>query len=463
MSRLKTTFYTKIFVLLGLHLASVPNAFAYEGCGTHTKFGQVLCRDYKGRVVRNSYCDRYTSEIGRRPPVPRRQCPNPCCTETHTVDGVLVGTPKIKIAGSCESTSITRTCEERGDCAIELEPTCDEIGNCPPPRQVANPVRSRPEETTIVSNRLPDQPAETYIIAVPSPKECSDPTACTLFDERVLGNYQAMFGRNADAEGALFWTNQKHQLIASQGMSEQEADAKIEKQMLDAGLASGENIVSISNSRNLKISDMPTDSMYSDRVLGNYETIFGREADGPGALFYTNIHHDLVGSGLSQAEADKELDRLMVNAGRNDGEAIHSSGGSSTPVGTGPSNVSAISQSTLELYDNNLDRPADGQGGLFWEQQKHSTVSKGISVSTAKSQIEAQFREGARNNQEQPKTTSFVQDLYSSELGREADDAGAKFWDGVYDSYVADGMDPSAAQNKVKEQFIEGAKNNDEL
>lgn len=449
MNRLKKTLYISFFLLLGLNLLSIPNVFAYEGCGKHLKFGQVLCRDYKGRVVKNSYCDRYTNEIGRRPPVPRRQCPNPCCTETHTVDGIVVGLPKIKIAGSCESTSITRTCEERGDCAMEPEPTCDEIGNCPPPRSMANSV--------------PDQPAKTYIIAELSPKECSDPTACTLFDERVLGNYQAMFGRKADAEGALFWTQQKHQLMASQGMSEQDADALIEEQMLDAGLANGEDIVSISNSSNLKISEMPSDSMYSDRVLGNYETIFGREADGPGALFYTNIHHDLVGSGMSEAEANKELDRIMVTAGEKDGETIHSSVGSSTHTGTGPSNVSAISQSTLDLYDNNLDRPADGEGGLFWERHKQNVVSSGTSLDNAESQIEAQFREGARNNQEQPKSTSFVQDLYSSELGREADDAGAKFWDGVYDSYVADGMDPSLAQNKVKEQFIEGAKNNGEL
>ena len=87
-----------------------------QGCGTHWKDGEVLCLDYKGRSVSAFHCSKYTAEIGSRPPVPRSRCPNECCTETHTVDGVIVGTPEIKVAGSCNSTSRTTTCEERGDC-----------------------------------------------------------------------------------------------------------------------------------------------------------------------------------------------------------------------------------------------------------------------------------------------------------------------------------------------------------
>lgn len=98
-----------------------------QGCGYHTVYGQVLCRDYKGRSVSTSHCNQYTSEIGPRPPVPRRQCPNPCCTETHTVDGVVVDS-EVKVAGSCNSTSRTTTCEERGDCPPP-PPTCTNGSN----------------------------------------------------------------------------------------------------------------------------------------------------------------------------------------------------------------------------------------------------------------------------------------------------------------------------------------------
>lgn len=128
------------------------------GCGYHTVYGQVLCRDYKGRSVSTSHCNKYTSEIGPRPPVPSTSCPNPCCTETHTVDGVVVDS-EVKVAGSCSSTSRTTTCEERGDCPPPTPtptPTPTPVTPSPvtPPPVTPPPVTPTPTSTCTPGTRI---------------------------------------------------------------------------------------------------------------------------------------------------------------------------------------------------------------------------------------------------------------------------------------------------------------------
>jgi hypothetical protein len=271
-----------------------------------------------------------------------------------------------------------------------------------------------------------------------------------------------MFGRVADAEGALYWTNQLHNLRSS-GMSKADADALIESQMLQAAIVNGEQIVSKTNSNDLKVSDMPATSMYADRVLGNYEAMFGRQADGEGAMYWTNQLHSLRGSGLSEAEANARLDEIMLTAGQRNGENVISTTGSSVVNGDRPANVDAISDFVSNLYDSNLGRDADGRGGIYWERQRQTLVSSGASEADAQRQIEAQFRNAARDNGEQTSTSSFVNNLYSNNLGRSADSAGAQFWDSHYDNLVGSGLSASKAQRRVENDFMSAARANGEV
>jgi hypothetical protein len=77
-----------------------------QGCGSYTAYGSVRCLDYQNRSVSHSACNPHTAAIGSRPARPTASCPNTCCTETHTVDGVVQSSVQ-KVAGTCNSTSVT--------------------------------------------------------------------------------------------------------------------------------------------------------------------------------------------------------------------------------------------------------------------------------------------------------------------------------------------------------------------
>lgn len=147
-----------------------------QGCGTYIAYGSVQCLDYQNRSVSHNACNPHTAEIGSRPATPTASCPNTCCTETHTVDGVVQGTPEVKLAGTCNSTSRTTTCEERGDCPVVVAETCEDRGDCPvDPPETCEDRGDCPVDTCTETNTH-----DGVVTTVQKPEgTCNNTTTCT--------------------------------------------------------------------------------------------------------------------------------------------------------------------------------------------------------------------------------------------------------------------------------------------
>lgn len=94
-----------LLLIFGIFIVTMSNInIAHAGCGTHTKYGEVICLDYEGLPTSTAHCNKYASQINAKPAVPTKQCPNECCTETHyDHDGTVLSTTE-KIAGTCSDT-----------------------------------------------------------------------------------------------------------------------------------------------------------------------------------------------------------------------------------------------------------------------------------------------------------------------------------------------------------------------